>query len=452
MNARLIALISGQPWAIHGPALETIYEIANRETPDQATIDRWKSPGTRDALESKPGTALPGSRNARMRDGVAVIPVSGPIFRYANMMTDHSGATSLASVASDLALARDDARVKSAIITIDSPGGEVTGMMEMSAAVRDFATVKPIVAYCEGMACSAAYQIAAAASEIIVSPTAMLGSLGVVVGMTDRRDAEAKAGVKRYDIVSSQTPGKRPDVATDAGRAAYQALADRTADEFLADVAANRGMSVDDLLEASGGGGMLIGTDAVSAGLADGISGFEDLLSRMSRGGAPIPRRIHRPARPAAENQKEKPMTATVETVETPVAVAPVAVPVVTDTGPSERIRAAAIMTATLPGFQALAALAIANGWSFEVFTAAQDASGPAVTAAVVAAQGAAFRESLPAPVGSGNGDPQPDTPQAKWASDPALRAEFGDDFGRYTAFIDAEAAGKVRRLTGRTT
>lgn len=473
MTGRILSRLWGLPWTIQPEALETILDIAAGKPVEETSRDAWKShmAARPAALEGRPMAPLAGSERARTRDGVAVVRVSGPIFRYANLMTDHSGATSLASVSADLQLAADDTRIRAILLEIDSPGGEVTGMAEAAGMIRAIAERKPVVAYTEGLAASAAYQIAASAQEIVVAPTAMLGSLGVVVGMTDRRDADAKSGLRRYEIVSSQTPGKRPDVATEGGRAQFQALADRLADEFLADVAASRGMAVADLLAATNGGGMLIGVDAVAAGIADRIGTFEETLSRLASGGAPVGRR-RRPVAalpPAtaisATTQDITTMTqandqpaATAEQAATPAPAVPSVAateqpPVALDAVQQERARAAGIQAAARPEFHALATLALQEGWSVDAFTRAQDASAQAVTAATTAVRAQAFQASMPAAVPHGDIDPSTMTAEqradADWAQKPELRAEFGDK-AAFLAFRRAEAAGKVRVLATR--
>lgn len=463
MTARLIGRIASQAWAMQGEALETMLDIAAREPVDQNTLDGWKSAMARpNALATKPGDRLGNAPTARVRDGVAVIPVAGPLFRYANLMTDLSGATALSQFSQDLAIAQSDSRVKAILLEIDSPGGEMTGMAEAAAQIRAAAAVKPVTAFVEGLGASGAYQIASAASEIVVAPTALVGCLGVVMSSTDRRDAEARSGVRRHEIVSSQTPNKRPDIATDAGRANVQAVVDRLAVEFLADVASNRGLSTEELLTATGGGGLVVGSDAVDARLADRVGGFEETLSRLSAGTTPALRATTPPAPRAAMeigHMTEQEATASApQAPATPVAapvaaVAPTPAPA-PDPVALERARCAGIQAAALPEFMPLAALAVASGWPVDQFTAAQAASSGAVETARTAASAAAFRESLPAPVaGNGAADEAPADPEARaradWSGDAKLRAEF-QDVETFVAFRKAEAAGKVRVLSKR--
>jgi len=213
-------LVASQPWAIMPETLETIASIARRE-----------GEGV-EAVEARLGRPLQNARTVSVRDGVAVVPVNGPIFRYANLFTQISGATSLEVLATDFTAALDDPNVKAVVLAMDSPGGQANGIAEFAQMVR--AAKKPVVAYVDGSAASAAYWIAAAADRVVMSKTGMVGSVGAVVGISTKKDEGT------VEIVSSQSPNKRPDVTTDQGRAQIQTLIDSLAQVFVEDVAAYR--------------------------------------------------------------------------------------------------------------------------------------------------------------------------------------------------------------------
>jgi ClpP class serine protease len=58
-----------------------------------------------------------------VRGGTAVIPVRGPIFRYANLFTGISGATSLEVSAKDFGVALNDRAIEQIVLAVDRPGG-----------------------------------------------------------------------------------------------------------------------------------------------------------------------------------------------------------------------------------------------------------------------------------------------------------------------------------------
>lgn len=172
--------------------------------------------------------------------------------------------------------------MKAVLLEIDSPGGQVTGCSDAAAAIKDMREIMPTVAFVAGDACGAALRLASGAGHIVISNTSGVGSLGCVYSIIDRRMADEKAGIKNWEIVSTQTPGKRPDPATDAGRAAIQRNADDTADVFLDEVAANRGLSKEMVRSPQfGQGAVLIGQKAVDAGLADEVSTWDDVMDEL---------------------------------------------------------------------------------------------------------------------------------------------------------------------------
>jgi signal peptide peptidase SppA len=251
--------------------LHTMLEIADRtHTPDM------------EAVLAKRGAQLKDAPLVELRGQAAILSVHGPVFRYANLFTQMSGATSIEALAKDLDLALENPLVKTIVLDVDSPGGQVTGVSELAQMIRAAASRKPVVAYVGGVAASGGYWIASAAPRIVANDTALLGSIGVVATIDIDDDKNS------VEIVSTQSPGKCPDVRSEAGRAQVQAEVDAIAEVFVSTVAANRGVSVAKVLENFGQGGVLIGRQAVVAGMADEVGTLEQLLAALDRR-APVP-------------------------------------------------------------------------------------------------------------------------------------------------------------------
>jgi capsid assembly protease len=461
MTARLIERLAGMPWLIHEPALRTIVELAQREPPEPDNLAAWKAlmaPSV-EALEMRTAAPLPGARRAMLRDGVAILSVQGPIFRHASLMTEISGATALGDLSKDLTLALDDSRVTAILLDVNSPGGEVTGIAEAADAIRAAGASKRIVAHVDGAAASAAYWLAAAAQEIVVSTTASLGSLGAVISLMDTRQRDAAQGMRRHEFVSSQTPGKRPDPASDSGQAAYQRIVDGLAAEFLSAIASFRGVSVDALLAATHGGGLILGREAVAAGMADRLGSFEETLASLA---VRSPRAsiitAHTAKEPLMSEENPAPATPEAEAA-APPAAPPVAAPVPEASAPDalavERARTAGIMAAMQPGFQQLATLAMEQGWTLETFNAAQTAALAGRNATQRADAAAQHAGSFPAPVAGAGEVPNPSTlppeerARAEFEADASVRAEFGT-VERYAAYLKAQQRGSVRLISKR--
>lgn len=264
------AIAANQPWMIRQEALETILAIAHERHGDV------------EALQTRLGRPLDNARNVSMRDGVAVIPVTGPIFRYANLFTEISGATSTGVLARDIQTALDNPYVRGIALDINSPGGEATGINELAKLIRDARGIKPITAYVSGTGASAAYWLASAADQVVLDELAVVGSIGVVMSYLDTSKRDAASGVRAIEIVSSQSPDKRVDVATDEGRAKVQSIVDAMAQVFVQAVADNRGVSVDKVLADFGKGGVLVGASAVQSGMADRIGSLETVIAELA--------------------------------------------------------------------------------------------------------------------------------------------------------------------------
>lgn len=265
---RLWVRTTNEPWAITESALQTILDIALRQNEPP------------EAVAAKLGRELRNTHTVIERDGVAVIPVVGPLFRYANLFTQISGATSYEILARDFTEAINNPDIHSIILDIDSPGGEVNGVSELAEMIHAARGTKPIVAYASGDAASGAYWIAAAADEIVTSATSALGSIGVV-GVFQKRgkDRDAQAAI---EIVSSQSPHKRLDPESNAGFARLQIRINNMAQVFLEQVAAYRGQNMDYVQNTFGGGDVLIGAAAVSVGLADRLGSLEGLIQELT--------------------------------------------------------------------------------------------------------------------------------------------------------------------------
>jgi signal peptide peptidase SppA len=263
--------------------------LALRERGEFAELHLRPTPFHRDAVSFGPSEPLENARYTRVYPGgVAVIDVEGPIYRHASDAS--SGAVSTSRIARDLMLALKAENVRSILFVIDSPGGEATGLDELSAKIFEARNKKPIEAHIEGLGASAAYYIASATSRITASPMALVGSIGVVIGVPLPK-RETKSGHMVHDdghggeyveIVSAQSPKKRVNAGTDEGMAYYQTIVNETADVFVRDVARFRNLSADDVPKQYGDGGVSVARTALALGLIDAVGSFESVLNRMA--------------------------------------------------------------------------------------------------------------------------------------------------------------------------
>lgn len=283
MHNRVLAAIRSQPWAIMPEYLDAIEAIALRalDNPAIATIEGDSHEQRMAEAIAEMGAPMPGTRSVAIRQGVASMPLFGPIFPRANIMTDMSGATSLATLAADLRKAEASPDVRNILIVADSPGGQITDVRAFAALIA--ASSKPVTVFVSGMCCSAAYHICSQASEIIADPFALVGSIGIAMAGSFQ-EAPDSNGNRLITVVSSNAMDKRLDLSTDEGQAKVRAMLDGIEDVFLADVARGRGVPVSTVKQNFGRGGTMSARQAKEAGMIDRVEagGLGAVLSRLS--------------------------------------------------------------------------------------------------------------------------------------------------------------------------
>lgn len=209
-----------------------------------------------------------------VQDGVAIIPVVGII---AKRMADVNGfcmpqGTSVEAVKRDIAAALEDQSVRALVLEIDSPGGTVDGVADLSQFIYESRGQKPITAYANGLMASAAYYIGSAADRIVASQDAEIGSIGVYAILEDDSEAYKAEGIRFEMIKAGKFKGEGHPLfpITQEARALTQEAVDAYYSQFVGAVARNRGMPLADAL-AVGNGKTEIGAKAVMLKLADEI-------------------------------------------------------------------------------------------------------------------------------------------------------------------------------------
>ncbi len=132
-----------------------------------------------------------------VEDGIGTVSIEGPILRKPDIFARVlMGATDSEEIGAAIREAgqRDD--VRAVFLNIDSPGGTVLGTPELANAVASLNERKPVYAFSSGLMASAAYWIASQARAIYATPSAQIGSIGVVQAVIDDSAALDKEGIK----------------------------------------------------------------------------------------------------------------------------------------------------------------------------------------------------------------------------------------------------------------
>lgn len=227
--------------------------------------------------------------SSRSSDGVvtagkvAVVSVVGPMLHRTGWLETALGAVSTERLGIVIDALAADKSVEGIMLLIDSPGGSIAGLHEFAAKVRAAAGVKPVTAMVSTLAASAAYWIASQAREIVVTPSASVGSIGVIVIHENIQEMLKQEGIDVSILVSSASPRKAEgnpfEPMSKEARADTQAKLDGYYEQFAADVRRGRGGRLRD--STLGKGAMFTAQEAVRLGYADRIGTIGDVLAGM---------------------------------------------------------------------------------------------------------------------------------------------------------------------------
>jgi protease-4 len=190
-------------------------------------------------------------------------------------------------------LRRNEA-IKSVVLDLDSPGGEVTASSYLHLATTKLAEEKPVIAFVRGTCASGSYLIGSAAHKIIAIPHALIGSIGaisiwpVVSELMDRLGVRVE--VSKSGDLKDMRSFWRP--ATDEERRMSQALIDDFHRSFVDTIAAARQMDVASV-EALATGEVFWAERAAELGLVDELGDLERAIEVAMEMGQ-VPRRVVR--------------------------------------------------------------------------------------------------------------------------------------------------------------
>lgn len=337
--SRLDSILLTQPWALHEAWLPLLVDLVERRlqmgirfdnvsravlgsyrpdpmvlVPIDSEIDRADAPrgysvffGVEEpsAIEGDDGFltvmskggevfAAPTQASSTPSEGqkIAVINVMGPISQYPSMEMSGPSSANTEALTGLFNSAQADPTVRAIVFNIDSPGGGVYGVQEFFNTVMAARGQKPVIAQVSSLAASAAYWLAAAADEIVVTPSGQVGSIGVYTLHQDISGAMAAQGVKPTFISAGKYKVEGNQFAPLEGEAAeaMQSTVDGYYADFTAAVAKGRpgNATAQDVRNGYGQGRVLKAKDAVAANLADRVATLPQTLKRLgsTRGAA----------------------------------------------------------------------------------------------------------------------------------------------------------------------
>lgn len=295
-------LVLGQVLCVSHAKLQTVLSVLSRRLniveADGFTIDHSMAytPGVEAQPKGIVAAASGPSQNWQdVGHGVALMPISGSLVARTRGLDAMSGLQSYAQISNDFRALMADDSVQHIVMQIESPGGTVATLPDLVDQIAAARGVKPVTAIINDNAYSAAYWLAAATDEIVVSRTSGTGSIGALAVHVDRSKANEQSGIRvtavasgaHKALLSSDLP------LTDEGLAKLQEIVDIAGTMFIDGVAQLRGLSAKAVREMQAG--TFMGAQGVDMGLADRVMSASDALAEI------VGR--YRPSAPAPSNK-----------------------------------------------------------------------------------------------------------------------------------------------------
>ncbi len=283
-NQLLVAEFLATPWALMPERLSALATVISRWSHGAPASDAAKFQVQTDRVlrdtRRQTSAAISGG-------GIAVIPIYGVITQRGNMVDDVSGPgiVSTQIITQMLRQAVADDAVSQILLDIDSPGGSVYGVSELSDVILSARAQKPVVAIANSLAASAAYWVGSQASEFYVTAGGEVGSIGVWQAHQDYSKAMDEAGVKTTLISAGKfkVEGNPYAPLDEEAQGFMQSRVDDYYASFTKAVAKGRGVPITQVREGMGQGRVLGADAALAQNMVDGIASFDQVLSKMQK-------------------------------------------------------------------------------------------------------------------------------------------------------------------------
>jgi protease-4 len=211
------------------------------------------------------------------KENVAVVVAAGDIL-FGDSAPGGIGADSTADL---LRTAGNDDSVRAVVLRIDSPGGSAFAAEVIADEIRALRDAgKPVVASMSSVAASGGYALAASTDRIFASPATITGSIGVFGMFPTYQRSMTALGMATDGVGTTPWSGQlRPDrEMSPEAKQLFQLLIEDTYDDFVSDVAAQRGLEKE-AVDRVGQGQVWSGIDALNFGLVDELGSLEDAVA-----------------------------------------------------------------------------------------------------------------------------------------------------------------------------
>jgi protease-4 len=182
----------------------------------------------------------------------------------------------------ELTKAEEDEDLKAIVLRINSPGGTVTASDIVYHEIRQFKKKRniPIIASIMDLGTSGGYYVAVAANKIVVHPSTITGSVGVIMVSLNGQGLLEKIGVEANTIASGpkKSMGSPFRSMTDEEKAVFQNIIDSMYDQFVTVVDDGRPNLDKGEVRRLADGRIYSALQAKQVGLVDEVGYLEDAI------------------------------------------------------------------------------------------------------------------------------------------------------------------------------
>jgi protease-4 len=213
---------------------------------------------------------------------IALIEVEGMLVnaRTGGLFQAQENKLSLFTQQMDAAAA--DPKVKAVVLRVNSPGGTVTCSDTMYQLIKKFRedTHKPVIASGQEVMASGAYYLSTACDDIVVQPTTVVGSIGVIFELFEVDQGLAKLGITANAIKSKphKDIGSPFRAMALEERQILQSTVDEYYQRFIGVVQAKYHLTDADTIATATDGRVFSGEQAKKIGLVDKVGLLEDAI------------------------------------------------------------------------------------------------------------------------------------------------------------------------------
>lgn len=220
-----------------------------------------------------------------LQGDIAVINIKGSLVNGSAGFSRLWGVLGYDDIREAVTAAVAEKHAKGILLHIDSGGGQVAGCQDLGNYIMEVGKIKPVDTFTPNYMGSAAYWLGCCGNNLKAAPTAVVGSIGVLIVHQEISKMLEEQGVTTTVVRSGKYKAiaNRFEPLSDDAKEQLQSQVDAIDKIFVGHVAARRGVSAETARKNMGQGQEFLGEQAKDAGLVDSIGTLSDAHSQLDR-------------------------------------------------------------------------------------------------------------------------------------------------------------------------